>query len=97
MTNMDSLLPSYITDSLRRGLDDFDKWLPGFYDPEALLTAPETRTTSPVRVERDDGYEAKGISGLYPVGEGAGYAGGIISSARDGLIVAEAILTKFAN
>ena len=97
MTMMDSVLPSYITDSVRRGIEDFDKWLPGFYHPDAMLTAPETRTTSPVRVMRGDSLEAFCISGLYPAGEGAGYAGGIISSARDGLLVAEAILTKNAN
>ena len=97
MTMMDSILPSYITDSVRRGIKDFDKWLPGFYHPDAILTAPETRTTSPVRVMRGDSLEAFCISGLYPAGEGAGYAGGIVSSARDGVLVAEAILTKNAN
>ena len=97
MTSMDSLLPSYITDSVRGGIEDFDRWLPGFYHPDAMLTAPETRTTSPVRVMRDEALEAIGVGGLYPAGEGAGYAGGIISSARDGLLVAEAILTKNAN
>jgi uncharacterized FAD-dependent dehydrogenase len=59
------------------------------------LTGPETRTTSPVRVHRDDGFEAVGIAGLYPTGEGAGYAGGIVSSARDGLMVAESIILKY--
>lgn len=97
MTELDSLLPSYITDSARLGVLDFDKWLPGFYHPDAILTAPETRTTSPVRVLRDEGFEASSIRGLYPAGEGAGYAGGIVSSARDGLLVAEAILSKNAN
>ena len=62
---------------------------------EAVLTGPETRSTSPVRVLRSEKtLEAIGISGLYPTGEGAGYSGGIISSARDGLLVAEAMLTK---
>jgi uncharacterized FAD-dependent dehydrogenase len=97
MTSMDSFLPDYITDSVRSGIEDFDRWLPGFYHPESILTAPETRTTSPVRVMRDDTLEAIGVGGLYPAGEGAGYAGGIISSARDGLLVAESILTKNAN
>ncbi|MBQ7356440.1 MAG: hypothetical protein IJW66_03460 [Clostridia bacterium] len=97
MTELDSILPSYITDSVRAGIIDFDKWLPGFYHPDAILTSPETRTTSPVRVVRGESLEAEGIGGLYPAGEGAGYAGGIISSARDGLLVAEAILTKNAN
>ena len=87
-------LPEYITDSLRLAIPDFDAWMGGFYLPEAALTGPETRTTSPVRVTRDSTYQALGIKGLYPAGEGAGYAGGIVSSARDGLMVAEAIILK---
>lgn len=88
----DSVLPDYITDSLRIGIADFDEWLPGFGYPSAVLTAPETRTTSPVRILRGADYSVPGFSGLYPIGEGAGYAGGIISSARDGVVVAESIL-----
>ena len=97
MTDLDTVLPSYITDSLRAGISDFDKWMPGFDSDDAILTAPETRTTSPIRVLRGDDKSALGVKGLYPAGEGAGYAGGIISSARDGVIVAEAILLKNAN
>ena len=87
-------LPEYITDSLRGAIPHFDEWIPGFYLPEAAMTGPETRTTSPVRVLRDRNYEAIGLFGLYPTGEGAGYAGGIVSSARDGLMVAESIILK---
>jgi len=88
-------LPSFVTDSLRAAIADFDAWIPGYSYPAAALTGPETRTTSPVRVLRAaDTLEAVGIEGLYPAGEGAGYAGGIISSARDGLLVAEAVLSK---
>ena len=87
-------LPDFVTDSLRAAISDFDAWLPGYNFPKAALTGPETRTTSPVRVLRTDSLEAVGVSGLYPTGEGAGYAGGIVSSARDGLMVAEAILKK---
>ena len=87
-------LPKYITDSLRASISDFDSWMGGFYLPEAAMTGPETRTTSPIRLLRAPSFEAEGISGLYPAGEGAGYAGGIISSARDGLMVAEAIINK---
>lgn len=86
-------LPSYITDSLRGAIVDFENWMGGFYLSSAAMTGPETRTTSPIRIKRE-GYEAVGISGLYPTGEGAGYAGGIISSARDGLVVAESIILK---
>lgn len=90
----DEYLPEYITESLRMAIPDFDAWMPGFLLPEAAMTGPETRTTSPVRVLRDDCFEAVGIAGLYPTGEGAGYSGGIVSSARDGLMVAEGIILK---
>ena len=90
----ESYLPEYITDSLKLAIPDFDAWMKGFYYPDAAMTGPETRTTSPVRVLRGEDFEAIGIKGLYPTGEGAGYAGGIVSSARDGLMVAEAIINK---
>ena len=90
----ENYLPEYITTSLREAIPDFDAWMPGFYLPEAAMTGPETRTTSPVRILRGEDYTADGIEGLYPTGEGAGYAGGIISSARDGLMVAEALILK---
>ncbi len=91
---IDDVLPKFITDSLREAIIDFDKWMPGFYYPDALLTAPETRSTSPVRIVRGGDFSARGISGLYPVGEGAGYSGGIVSSAVDGLRCALSILAK---
>ena len=87
-------LPDYVTDSLREAIIDFDDWMPGFKLGDAALTGPETRTTSPVRILRDDGYESVSVKGLYPVGEGAGYSGGIISSAVDGLKCALAIINK---
>lgn len=90
----DKYLPSDIADSLRAGILDFDNWLSGYADGEALLVGPETRSTSPVRILRGEDYHCIGISGLYPIGEGAGYAGGIISSAYDGVRCAEAIIEK---
>ena len=87
-------LPDYVDASLRAAIPDFDAWMPGFYYPDAAMTGPETRTTSPIRIIRDNNCQMAGIMGLYPAGEGAGYAGGIVSSARDGLIVAEAIINK---
>ena len=87
-------LPSYITDSLKSGIYDFDAWLPGYNYGDAVLTGPETRTTSPVRVLRGETYEVLGFSGLYAAGEGAGYAGGIVSSATDGIKVADAIISR---
>ena len=71
-----------------------DKKLKGFYLPEAVLTAPETRSSSPVRILRDETLQAIGIEGLYPAGEGAGYAGGIMSAAADGIRCAERLIKK---
>lgn len=89
---VDSYLPNYITDSLRQGIKEMGLWMPGFAYPDALLTGAETRSSSPVRIKRGDSFEAIGIKGLYPCGEGAGYAGGIISAAVDGVLCAEKIL-----
>ena len=93
---LDRLLPAEITRMLGDGLRAFDRRLRGFAAPTALLTGVETRTSSPVRVARGAGYEAEGIAGLYPAGEGAGYAGGIMSAAVDGLRVAGAIVERYA-
>lgn len=87
-------LPSFITESIRESIADFNDWMPGFDFGDALLTGPETRTTSPVRILRTEKYECVNMHGLYPAGEGAGYSGGIISSAVDGIKCAEAILLK---
>lgn len=89
-----SILPSYITESLAAACSDFDDWLVGFSSSEAVMTAPETRTTSPLRMERDDSGMAVGFVGIFPAGEGAGYAGGIVSSATDGMRAAEALLSQ---
>lgn len=84
-------LPGYAVSALRAALSDMDAWLPGFYLPDALLTGAETRTTSPLRIEREESFEAVGRHGIYPCGEGAGYAGGIMSAACDGILAAEHI------
>lgn len=85
---IDECLPSYITSNLRAALPLLGRKLRGFDMPDALLTAPETRTSSPVRIPRDQEGVAN-IRGVYPVGEGAGYAGGIMSAAIDGLVAAQ--------
>ena len=92
--DMGKCLPEYISESLRQSISDFDAWMPGFYMPDAVLTAAETRSTSPVRMLRRPDYQAMSIDGLYPAGEGAGYSGGIVSSAIDGIKCAEALLLK---
>ena len=93
-SEVDSYLPDYITNSLRQAIIEMGEWMPGWAYPDALLTGAETRSSSPVRITRGDSFEALGIKGLYPCGEGAGYAGGIISAAVDGVICAEQILSK---
>ena len=85
-------LPDYVLDTLRGALPLFDRKLHGFSDPNALLTGVETRSSSPVRILRGQNFQSIGLSGLYPCGEGAGYAGGIMSAAVDGIRVAEALL-----
>ena len=80
---------------LRLGLLNFGRKLKGFDGKGALLTGVETRTSSPVRIVRGESLEAIGISGLYPCGEGAGYAGGIMSAAVDGIRVAQQIISTY--
>ena len=90
-------LPDYVCNSLRYGLRSFDRKVKGYAMPEAVLSAAETRTSAPVRILRGSDFCAVGEAGIYPCGEGAGYAGGITSAAVDGVKVAEAILTKYTN
>ncbi len=89
-------LPDYVCRSLRYGLRSFDCKVKGYAMPEAVLSAAETRTSAPVRILRGEDLCAIGHPGVYPCGEGAGYAGGITSAAVDGLRIAEAILAAYA-
>ena len=86
------VLPEKITGALKEALPLLDGNLKGFADPDAVLTAPETRSSSPVRMVRDESKQSVGLQGLYPAGEGAGYAGGIMSAAIDGILCAEALM-----
>lgn len=86
-------LPDFVTDSLALALPALDRKLHGFAAPDALMVGVETRSSSPVRVKRDQTFQSN-IRGLYPCGEGAGYAGGIVSAAVDGIRVAEAVATN---
>ena len=92
LTSLDLCLPEYITDSMREGIILMDKRLNGFADGDAILTAVESRSSSPVRILRDERMQSVSLKGLYPCGEGAGFAGGIISAAVDGIKAAEMIL-----
>ena len=91
----DLYLPRVYTDAIRRALGRFGRTLKGFDTPDALLTGAETRTSSPVRILRTDGRCALGYENIYPVGEGAGYAGGITSAAVDGVRTALALMQKY--
>ena len=89
--SLDGCLPGFVTDSMRQALPRLGGLLKGFDDGDAVLTAPETRSSSPVRVLRDESYQSPAARGLYPCGEGAGYAGGIVSAAVDGIRCAEEV------
>lgn len=94
MCKLDDVLPQFVTDAMREAIPMLDKKLNGFADCGAVLTAPETRSSSPVRIVRDKDTFMSDIFGIYPCGEGAGYAGGIMTAAVDGIKVAEAIISK---
>lgn len=89
-----SVLPGYVYDSIRAGIRQFQRAMPGFITAEANLIGVETRTSSPVRINRGDDGQSTSVHGIYPCGEGAGYAGGIISSALDGIRAALHILNR---
>ena len=92
LTDLATALPDYAVVAMREALPAFDKTIPGFFMPDAVLTAVETRTSSPIRIKRrDDDLQSLNVRGLYPAGEGAGYAGGIMSAGIDGIRVAEAV------
>ena len=88
-----SLLPEFLAGDIEEGIRAFGRRIKGFDRPDAILSGIESRSSSPVRILRDEGFESS-VPGLYPAGEGAGYAGGIMSAAMDGLRVAEAIIRK---
>ncbi|HKL79352.1 MAG TPA: NAD(P)-binding protein [Mobilitalea sp.] len=94
LTNLRGCLPEEVTDSIIEGISAFDRRIKGFADEEAVLSGIETRTSSPVRIHRNETLESN-IKGIYPCGEGAGYAGGITSASIDGMKVYEALATKF--
>ncbi|MFT4518730.1 MAG: putative FAD-dependent dehydrogenase [Halioglobus sp.] len=91
LTNLASSLPAFAIAAIREAIPAFDKQIKGFAMRDALLTAVETRTSSPICIKRDERFESINTRGLYPAGEGAGYAGGILSAGIDGIKVAEAI------
>ena len=91
LTDLASCLPDYAIEAIREALPAFDQQIKGFSMQDAVLTGVETRTSSPLRITRGEDYQSLNVKGLYPAGEGAGYAGGILSAGVDGIRVAEAV------
>ena len=91
LTDLSQCVPPYVIDALREAIPAFDRQIKGFAMADAVLTGVETRTSSPIRIKRGDDFQSINTQGLYPAGEGAGYAGGILSAGVDGLKVAEAV------
>ncbi len=95
---LDLILPEFVVEAMRIGFDRLDRKMTGLVHPEALLVGTETRTSAPVRLPRNpETLDSTGVGGLFPVGEGAGYAGGITSAAVDGIRAAEVILEELAS
>jgi uncharacterized FAD-dependent dehydrogenase len=90
-------LPPYAIEAIREALPVFGRKIRGYDMPDAVLTGVETRTSSPVRITRGDDYQSLNVRGLYPAGEGAGYAGGILSAGVDGIKVGEAVAAGIAR
>ena len=93
LSNLRPVLPEILNECIIEGIYGFDKRIKGFAHPDALLSGVESRTSSPVRILRDETFQSI-MPGIYPCGEGAGYAGGITSAAVDGIRVAEAVYAK---
>lgn len=94
--DLKKILPDFVSGMLAEGINDFGRKIKGFDSPDAVLTGVETRTSSPLRILRGDDLLAIGRKTIYPCGEGAGYAGGIVSAAVDGLRVASAVISRFS-
>lgn len=94
LTNIRDIFPPYICEALIEGIQNFDKKIEGFANGDTILSATESRTSSPIKIIRDENFLSN-INGIYPIGEGAGYAGGITTSAIDGIKVAEVIIKKY--
>ena len=94
--NLNLLFPAEINEAIKESFSHFEKIIPGFSRDDTILSGVESRTSSPLKILRDEHFEAN-IKGLYPCGEGAGYAGGIVTSAIDGIKIAEEIIKKYSN
>jgi len=97
LTELATALPPYAIEAMREALPAFGRQIKGFDMADAVLTGVETRTSSPLRITRGEDFQSLNIKGLYPAGEGAGYAGGILSAGVDGIKVAEALARDLAE
>jgi uncharacterized protein len=97
MTDLSGCLPDYAVEAIREAIPGFDRQIRGFAMADAVMTGVETRTSSPIRIGRDDTYQSTNTRGLYPAGEGAGFAGGILSAGVDGIRIAEAVALSVAG
>ena len=98
LTDLASALPDYAVAAIREAIPAFEKQIPGFFMKDAVLTGVEARTSSPIRItRRDDDLQSLNVRGLFPAGEGAGYAGGIMSAGIDGIRVAEAVAASIVG
>lgn len=97
LTDLAPSLPSYAIEAIREAIPAFEKQIKGFSMKDAVLTGVETRTSSPIRITRGSNFQSLNVKGLYPAGEGAGYAGGILSAGVDGIKVAEAVALDYLN
>ena len=97
LTDLSTALPDFAIAAIREALPAFEHQIKGFTLPDAMLTGVETRTSSPLRITRGEDYQSLNVKGLYPAGEGAGYAGGILSAAIDGIKIAEAVAFRLTE
>jgi uncharacterized FAD-dependent dehydrogenase len=97
MTDLAQCLPAFVIEAMREALPVFGRQIAGYDHPDVLLTGVETRTSSPIRITRGKDFQSLNVAGLFPAGEGAGYAGGILSAAIDGIKVAEAVAAAYVG
>jgi uncharacterized FAD-dependent dehydrogenase len=97
LTDLAEVLPEFVLEAFREAIPVFDKKIHGYARPDAVMTAVESRTSSPIRITRDKSFQSLNTRGLYPAGEGAGYAGGILSAGVDGIRVAEAVAESMVD
>ena len=94
LANLRDMLPDFIIESLIEAMPYFDNKIKGFADDDVILAGIETRTSSPIRIKRDDNFESN-IKGIYPCGEGSGYSGGITTSAIDGIKISRSLIERY--